>query len=106
MLLIFNIELQISSFHVKDTTIVLCVITPVVYVGQACLPYFKHHREHISTVSIARCTRYMCFPVPLLERFDVLSGSVIPPLRSTVVRASARGAGGRGSIPDRVTPKT
>ncbi len=29
-----------------------------------------------------------------------------PPLRSTVVRASARGAGGRGSIPDRVTPKT
>ena len=29
-----------------------------------------------------------------------------PPLRSTVVRASARGVGGRGSIPDRVTPKT
>ncbi len=28
------------------------------------------------------------------------------PLRSTVVRASARGAGGRGSIPDRITPKT
>ncbi len=28
------------------------------------------------------------------------------PLHSTVVRASARGAGGRGSIPDRVTPKT
>ncbi len=29
-----------------------------------------------------------------------------PPPRSVVVRASARGAGGRGSIPDRVTPKT
>ena len=29
-----------------------------------------------------------------------------PPLRSTVVRASAPGAGGRGSIADRVTPKT
>ena len=29
-----------------------------------------------------------------------------PPLRSVVVRASARGAGGPGSIPDRVTPKT
>ncbi len=29
-----------------------------------------------------------------------------PPLRSTVVRASVQGAGGRGSIPDRVTPKT
>ena len=29
-----------------------------------------------------------------------------PPQRSIVVRASARGAGGRGSIPDRVTPKT
>ncbi len=26
--------------------------------------------------------------------------------RSIVVRASAQGAGGRGSIPDRVTPKT
>ncbi len=32
--------------------------------------------------------------------------TVIPALRSTVVRASARGAVGRGSIPDRVTPKT
>ncbi len=31
---------------------------------------------------------------------------VPPPLRSTVVRSSARGAGGRGSIPYRVTPKT
>ncbi len=30
----------------------------------------------------------------------------IPPLRSVVVRASARDAGGRGSIPARVTPKT
>ena len=29
-----------------------------------------------------------------------------PPLRSTVVRASARGARSRGSIPDLVTPKT
>ena len=29
----------------------------------------------------------------------------VPPLRSTVVRDSARGAGGRGSIPNRVTPK-
>ncbi len=29
-----------------------------------------------------------------------------PPLRSTVVRAFARGSEGRGSIPDRVTPKT
>ncbi len=28
-----------------------------------------------------------------------------PPTYS-IVRASARGAGGRGSIPDRVTPKT
>ncbi len=31
---------------------------------------------------------------------------ILPPPRSVVVRASARGAGGRGSIPDRVTPKT
>ncbi len=37
------------------------------------------------------------FHIPILTR---------PPLRSTVVRASARGAGGRGSIPDSVTPKT
>ncbi len=29
-----------------------------------------------------------------------------PPPRSIVVIASARGAGGRGSIPERVTPKT
>ncbi len=29
-----------------------------------------------------------------------------PPLRSIVLRASARGAGGRGSILDCVTPKT
>ena len=29
-----------------------------------------------------------------------------PTLHSIVVRASAQGAGGRGSIPDRVTPKT
>ena len=28
------------------------------------------------------------------------------PLRSSGYRVSARGAGGRGSIPDRVTPKT
>ncbi len=29
-----------------------------------------------------------------------------PPPRSIVVRASPQGAGGRGLIPDRVTPKT
>ncbi len=29
-----------------------------------------------------------------------------PPLRSIVVRGSARGAGDQGSIPDCVTPKT
>ncbi len=36
------------------------------------------------------------------------TASFTPPLRRihVVVRASARGAGGRGSIPDRVTPKT
>ncbi len=33
-------------------------------------------------------------------------GSVILPPCSLVVRASAGGAGGRGSIPDRVTPNT
>ncbi len=32
-----------------------------------------------------------------------LANSLRPRPRSTVVRASARGAGGRGSIPDRVT---
>ncbi len=34
------------------------------------------------------------------------SNLIVPPLRSTVVRASVRGAGGRGSIDDRVIPKT
>ncbi len=45
--------------------------------------------------------------------WDAIEGSVTwvpwepePPPRSVVVRASARGAGGRGSIPDRVTPQT
>ncbi len=36
----------------------------------------------------------------------IFNDTVPPPLRSTVVTASTRGAGGRGSIPDRVTPKT
>ncbi len=32
--------------------------------------------------------------------------ALLSSLHSTLVRASARGAGGRGSIPDCVTPKT
>ncbi len=51
------------------------------------------------------CFTYRTF---LKESLDCsISPTLItPPLRSTVVRASDRGAGCRGSIPDRVTPKT
>ncbi len=42
----------------------------------------------------------------LLESGPGVADRTGPPLRSVVVKASARGAGGRGSIPDRVTPKT
>ncbi len=44
--------------------------------------------------------------VPLPPSVFELTSLETPLLRSVVVRASARGAGGRGSIPDRVTPKT
>ncbi len=40
------------------------------------------------------------------KKTHIHSKGLSPPLRSTVVRASAQGAGARGSIPDRVTPKT
>ena len=41
-----------------------------------------------------------------LKFFSPIWSHVIElPPRSIVVRTSARGAGGRGSIPDRVTPK-
>ncbi len=51
------------------------------------------------------------FPIPCRPPLRCVSYKPDPrslptPPRSTVVRASARGAGGRGSIPDRVTPKT
>ncbi len=42
------------------------------------------------------------FGLPIYPPLSVF----LPSLRSTLVGASARGAGGRGSIPDRVTPKT
>ncbi len=70
--------------------------------------------DHITTVS--------AWPVNVSGGFDsssivkVVAGEsrtrtrhhfkVRLPVRSTVVRASARGAGGRGLIPDHVTPKT
>ncbi len=37
---------------------------------------------------------------------SIYPADIRPPPRSVVVRASAQGAGGRGSIPDCVTPKT
>ncbi len=41
----------------------------------------------------------------ITQKYPILPMAWGPPPRSVVVRASARGAGGRGSIPDRVTPK-
>ena len=42
----------------------------------------------------------------VMQRTQWLHYDPLPTGRSIVVRASARGAGGQGSIPDRVTPKT
>ncbi len=42
----------------------------------------------------------------IMERDRLAPILIGPPPRSIVVKASAWGAGGRGSIPDRVTRKT
>ncbi len=48
-----------------------------------------------------------CWTRAIFSNKTILPSKRWPPLRSTVVTASlARGAGGRGSIPDRVTPTT
>ncbi len=53
-----------------------------------------------------KMTKKTVGPGPNVASLGSRAQTEAPPLRSTVVRASARGAGGRGSIPDRVTPKT
>ena len=49
-----------------------------------------------------------CYVLPIEVELILTSHfhDVTPPPGSIVVRASARGAGGRGLIPDSVTPKT
>ena len=50
---------------------------------------------------------YTCVPGQCMDGPRAASDVITsPPLHSLVVRASTRGAGGQGSIPDRVTPKT
>ncbi len=54
------------------------------------------------TLNTCTCTHVVTWRSQALNRQNHPTGSAPPP-RSIVVRVSARGAGGQGSIPDRVT---